>query len=158
MFEQARTEREREREPGEPWTWRDLLKTVDNTPAAAASTTSDDGLSGRLRAEIEALGVDSSALLPRSRVDEIARALEDGDLDAGRETVRRLAPAAVRRLTRRMDMDSALKIDAQRFVGRFGNQVVEALSAEAGSANALLSSDPGRVFLLLDAAVSPAAG
>jgi len=161
VFEQARSDRDRdrEREPGEPWTWRDLLKTVDNTPtAAAASATSDDGLSGRLRAEIEALGVDSSALLPRSRVDEIARALEDGDLDAGRETVRRLAPAAVRRLTRRMDMDPALKIDAQRFVGRFGNQVVEALSGEAGSANALLSSDPGRVFLLLDAAVSPAAG
>ena len=156
VFEQARTDREREREPGEPWTWRDLLKTVDNTPPAAA--TSDDGLSGRLRAEIEALGVDSSALLPRSRVDEIASALEDGDLDAGRETVRRLAPAAVRRLTRRMDMDSALKIDAQRFVGRFGNQVVEALSGDPGSANALLSSDSGRVFLLLDAAVSPAAG
>ena len=91
-------------------------------------------------------------------MDEIASALEDGDLDAGRETVRRLAPAAVRRLTRRMDMDSALKIDAQRFVGRFGNQVVEALSGDPGSANALLSSDSGRVFLLLDAAVSPAAG
>ena len=157
VFEQARADRERE--PGEPWTWRDLLKTVDSPPAnTAAAATSDDGLSGRLRAEIEALGVDSSALLPRSRVDDIARALEDGDLDAGRETVRRLAPAAVRRLTRRMDMDPALKIDAQRFVGRFGNQVVEALSGDAGSANALLSSDSGRVFLLLDAAVSPAAG
>jgi hypothetical protein len=157
VFEQVRTdtERDREREPGEPWTWRDLLKTVDSTPPGAVS---EDGLSGRLRAEIEALGVDSAALLPRSRVDDIARALEDGDLDAGRDTVRRLAPAAVRRLSRRMNMDPALRIDAQRFVGRFGNQVVEALSGEAGAANALLSSDPGRVFLLLDAAVSPAAG
>ena len=142
-------------EPGEPWTWRDLLKTVDNTPPAAAA--SDDGLSGRLRAEIEALGVDSAALLPKGRIEEIARSLGEGDLDAGRDSVRRLAPAAVRRLSRRMETDPALRADAQRYVGRFGNLVVDALAGDPSTATGLLGSERGRIFLLLDASVSPGA-
>jgi hypothetical protein len=115
---------------------------------------SDDHQTSRLITEIEALGVDSGALLPRSRVEEIALALNAGDLDAGRAFVRRLAPAAVRRLARRMEMDPTLRKDAGRFVSRFGDQVVETLARDSASATALLSTDQGRTFLLLDAAVS----
>jgi hypothetical protein len=140
---------QRAAEPQEDWSWRDLLQNMDG-PAQG----SDDQQTGRLITEIEALGVDSGALLPRSRVEEIALALNAGDLDAGRAFVRRLAPAAVRRLARRMEMDPALRKDAGRFVSRFGDQVVETLARDSASAAALLSTDQGRTFLLLDAAVS----
>ena len=65
--------------------------------------------------------------------------------------------SAVRRLARRMDSDETLKDDARRFVGRFGSLVVEALAQDQAAASGLLGSDQGRVFLLLDASVSPAA-
>ena len=151
VFEPVRPDRPR-REPGDLRTWRDILKKM-----ADGTEGGDDALPNRLRTEVEALGVDPAALLPRGRIDEISRSLGDGDLDAGRATVRRLAPAAVRRLARRMDSDEALKDDARKFVGRFGSLVVEALSQDQAAASGLLGSDQGRVFLLLDASVGPAA-
>lgn len=151
VFEPVRPDRPR-REPGDLRPWRDILKKM-----ADGTEGGDDALPNRLRTEVEALGVDPAALLPRGRIDEISRSLGDGDLDAGRATVRRLAPAAVRRLARRMDSDEALKDDARKFVGRFGSLVVEALSQDQAAASGLLGSDQGRVFLLLDASVGPAA-
>ena len=151
VFEPVRPDRPR-REPGDLRPWRDILKKM-----ADGTEGGDDALPTRLRTEVEALGVDPAALLPRGRIDEISRSLGDGDLDAGRATVRRLAPAAVRRLARRMDSDEALKDDARKFVGRFGSLVVEALSQDQAAASGLLGSDQGRVFLLLDASVGPAA-
>ncbi len=151
VFEPVRPDRPR-REAGEGRTWRDILKQMgDDTDGG------DEALPNRLRSEVEALGVDPAALLPRGRIDEISRSLGEGDLDAGREAVRRLAPAAVRRLARRMNSDDELKDDARRFVGRFGNLVVEALAQDQAAASGLLGSDQGRVFLLLDASVSPTA-
>src|SRR3712207_6941968 len=49
-----------------------------------------------------ALGIDAAALLPRTRLDEIGAVLQAGDAGGAREVVRRLAPAAVRRLSRRV--------------------------------------------------------
>jgi hypothetical protein len=151
VFEPVRPDRPR-RESSEVRTWRDLLKKMGDETEGG-----DDALPNRLRSEVEALGVDPAALLPRGRIDEISRSLGDGDLDAGRDAVRRLAPAAVRRLARRMESDEELKDDARRFVGRFGSLVVEALAQDQAAASGLLGSDQGRVFLLLDASVSPAA-
>ena len=151
VFEPVRPDRQR-REASEVRTWRDILKKMGDETEGG-----DEALPNRLRSEVEALGVDPAALLPRGRIDEISRSLGDGDLDAGRDTVRRLAPAAVRRLARRMDSDEELKDDARRFVGRFGSLVVEALAQDQAAASGLLGSDQGRVFLLLDASVSPTA-
>ncbi len=148
VFEPVRTRRD----AADARTWRDILKKMGDE-----AENGDEALPNRLRSEVEALGVDPAALLPRGRIDEISRSLGDGDLDAGRDTVRRLAPAAVRRLARRMESDDELKEDARRFVGRFGSLVVEALAQDQAAASGLLGSDQGRVFLLLDASVSPAA-
>ncbi len=148
VFQPARTER-RPREDEGDWTWRDLLKNVDG-----GDLPTDVALANRLISEIEALGIDTATLLPQSRIDEIARALSDGDLDAGRDSVRRLAPAAVRRLSRRMEAEPNLRSDGTEFTRTFGDLVVDALARGIGAAAGLLGSDQGRIFLLLDAAVS----
>jgi hypothetical protein len=163
VFEPVRPDRARREQPVVR-SWRDILKKMEDTPPEALAETPGDladygggTLPARLRNEVEALGVDPAALLPRGRIDEISRSLGDGDLDAGRDTVRRLAPAAVRRLTRRIDGDAELKADARRFVGSFGGQVLEALARDQAAASGLLGSDQGRIFLLLDASVGPTA-
>jgi hypothetical protein len=139
---------------GEPardeWTWKDLLSSMDE-PAV----DDEDALAERLIAEITALGVDPAALLPRGRIDEIAAALQTGDVGGAREVVRRLAPAAVRRLSRRVLTDKVLRADADRYVRRYETLLTDSAKRdrEGYMTAALLGSDPGRAFLLLDAAV-----
>ena len=131
------------------WTWKDLLASMDE-PAA-----DDDALAERLIGEIEALGVDAAALLPRPRIDEIAAALHTGDAGGAREVVRRLAPAAVRRLSRRVLTDKVLRAQADRYVRRYEELLSDSAQRDRGGymTATLLGSDPGRAFLLLDAAV-----
>lgn len=140
--------------PAEPpvadeWTWKELLTSMDDT------ADDDEALADRLIAEIGALGVDASALLPRVRIDEIAAALQAGDASGAREVVRRLAPAAVRRLSRRVLTDKILRGEADRYVRRYEELLGDAArrDREGYMTAALLGSDPGRAFLLLDAAV-----
>jgi len=130
------------------WTWKDLLSTMDDP-------VDDEALAERLMGEISALGIDAGALLPRSRVDEIAAVLQAGDGGGAREVVRRLAPAAVRRLSRRVLTDRALRGDADKYVRRYEKLLGEsaARDREGYMISALLGSEPGRAFLLLDAAI-----
>ena len=114
----------------------------------------DEQLVDRITAAIRRIGVDPNALLPRSRVEESALAFAGGDPDRSRQIVRRVAPAAVRSISRRVLSDPDLKSDAERYVKSFALSLHEA--AHEGDDAALLSqlaSDPGRAFLLLDAAV-----
>ena len=100
------------------------------------------------------MGVDPNALLPRSRVEEAARAISDGDADGARQIVRRVAPAAVRSVSRRVLSDAELRSDAERYVRGFAQEL--AASARAGDGAGVqsrLASDAGRAFMLLDAAV-----
>jgi hypothetical protein len=131
------------------WTWKDLLSSMEE-PAV-----DDEELADLLIGEIQALGVDAAALLPRSRIDEIAAALQTGDAGGAREVVRRLAPAAVRRLSRRVLTDKALRAQADRYVRRYEGLLTDSAQRdrEGYMTAALLGSDPGRAFLLLDAAV-----
>ena len=118
------------------------------------STPGDAGLGEKLAAEITAMGIDPHALLPRGRIDEIAAALQTRDAAGAREVVKRLAPAAIRRLVRRLFSDSTLKSNAERFIKRYAGMVDEAAGQdrEGFLLAALLSSDAGRAYLLLDAA------
>ena len=138
-----------DRNAAEEWTWKELLSSMDE-PAG-----DDDALAERLISEIEALGVDTAALLPRPRIDEIAAALHTGDAGGAREVVRRLAPAAVRRLSRRVLTDKLLRAQADRYVRRYEELLHDSSQRdrEGYMTAALLGSDPGRAFLLLDAAV-----
>ena len=152
----ARRPSQRDQLPGEAvrdeadeWTWKDLLSSIEEAPI------DEDSLADQLIAEIEALGVDAGALLPRARIDEIAAALQTGDASGAREVVRRLAPAAVRRLSRRVLTDKLLRAQAARYVRRYEDLIHDSATRdrEGFMTAALLGSEPGRAFLLLDAAV-----
>ncbi len=78
-----------------------------------------DALAAQMIREIEALGVDAAALLPRARLEDVAASLTSGDAPAARDAVRRLAPAAIRRLSRRVLTDKGLREQVDRFVGRY---------------------------------------
>ncbi len=136
---------------GDSWSWRELLSSMDNEGAAE-----DPALGDQLLTEIEAMGIDAVALLPRTRIEEVAAALNaGGDPEISREVVRRSAPAAVRRLARRLMSDRAFRGQADRFSRRYQELVGDAARDRDGMvAMALLASDQGRAFLLIDAAFS----
>jgi hypothetical protein len=93
--------------------------------------------------------------LPSRQIDEIAAALHSGDNSGARELVRRLAPSAIRRLSRRVLTDKVLKSQTDRYVRRYEGLVVDSAKRDRDGfmTAALLETDPGRAFLLLDAAV-----
>ncbi|ATQ43733.1 apolipoprotein A1/A4/E domain-containing protein [Caulobacter mirabilis] len=130
------------------WSWRDLLTSIDGDESDSES------LAERMAAEIAAMGIDPSALLPKSRIEEVAAAIQRNDRQSGREVVRRLAPAAIRRLVRRLFSDAAMRGQTDRFIERFGGMLEEAAERDRGGVlvSALLASDGGRAWLLLDAA------
>ncbi|MDB5471404.1 MAG: polar localization protein TipN, partial [Caulobacter sp.] len=130
------------------WSWKDLLSTIDGDESDA------EGLAERLLGEIEAMGIDPTALLPRNRIDELAAAVQTRDYGGAREVVRRLAPAAIRRLVRRLFSDAALRGQTERYLRRFTGMLDEAAERDRGGllVASLLSSDAGRAWLLLDAA------
>lgn len=153
VFEQASTRKpsgapSTEADADGNWSWRGLLSGIES------SAPGDTGLGEKLAAEITAMGIDPHALLPRGRIDEIAAALQTRDASGAREVVKRLAPAAIRRLVRRLFSDATLKGNTERFLKRYAGMIDEAAGQdrEGFLLAALLSSDAGRAYLLLDAA------
>ncbi len=128
-------------------TWKEILSHADETEEDGALSMLD---------EIRQLGIDPTALLPKSRIEEIAPILQSGDRQGAREVVRQLAPAAMRRLSRRILSDDALKPRTYRFIKDFDGQIEEAAAdhRDGFAVAALLSSDEGRAFLLVDAALA----
>jgi hypothetical protein len=133
---------------GDAWTWKELLSSMDEAPP------SDESLASVLIGEIESMGVDAAALLTRARIDEIAAAFEAGDLAGAGEVVRRLAPAAIRRLSRRMVSDRRMRAQAERYIRRYQGLLDKALERgdSATAITTLLGSDQGRAWLLFDVA------
>ncbi len=138
--------------------WRDLVSEVpDEAPLeldTPAPLESPEVLAERITAAIRRMGVDPNALLPRSRVEEAAAAFSEGDPDRARQIVRRVAPAAVRSVSRRVISDADLKSDAEQYVRVFAAQLNdEARKGDGTAVLARLATDAGRAFMLLDAAV-----
>ncbi|NBB17531.1 polar localization protein TipN, partial [Caulobacter sp. SLTY] len=148
VFETASARAPAEPEPEGRWSWKDLLSGIDGDDSDA------EGLAERLLTEIEGMGIDPGALLPRGRIDEIAAAIQTRDYGGAREVVRRLAPAAIRRLVRRLFSDASLRGQTERYLRRFTAMLDEAAERDRGGmvVASLLSSDAGRAWLLLDAA------
>lgn len=141
--------------------WADLVNDGSSPPPAEPMDLDQpimpsdaDAMSDRITAAIRRMGVDPNALLPRSRVEEAAEAFAGRDPDRARQIVRRVAPAAVRSVSRRVMSDPELKSDAERYVRAYAQKLAGA--ARSGDAPGVLSSlatDAGRAFMLLDAAV-----
>ncbi|CAN7162037.1 tipN [Brevundimonas sp. LjRoot202] len=123
-----------------------------DTPVMPAAD--GEALEERITAAIRRMGVDPNALLPRARVEEAAQAVAGGDPDRARQIVRRVAPAAVRSVSRRVLTDTDLRADAEAFVRVFSSDL-SARAAARDEAGVLgrLTSDGGRAFMLLDAAI-----
>jgi hypothetical protein len=100
------------------------------------------------------MGVEPAKLLPKARIDEIAAAVQTGDLEGAREVVKRLAPAATRRIGRRLATDEGMKRQVQVYVRRYQTLVDDAAvrDPEGFLMATLLGDEPGRLYLLLDAA------
>jgi hypothetical protein len=144
---------------GERLDWNDLVDDgpgeapLDlDTPAMPAEAA--EALEQRITAAIRRMGVDPNALLPRSRVEEAAQAVAGRDPDRARQIVRRVAPAAVRSVSRRVLTDPDLRADAEAYVRGFSRDLAARAGANDGAGVlARLTSDGGRAFMLLDAAV-----
>ena len=135
-------------EAGETWTWKDLLASLDGSDGEG------ERLEEVLGAELIRMGVDSAKLLPAARIEEIAAAIQTGDVDGAREVVRKLAPAATRRIARRLFTDDEVKRRTEVYVRRYKTLMDDAIGhdAEGLVLAGLLEADAGRIFLLLDAA------
>ncbi len=147
------------------WTWKELLTTLDGDGEAkdgaaganAGSSVVDLGRLGEaLFNEIEAMAIDPGALLSRGRIEEIAAAIQTGDAAGAREVVRTLAPAAIRRIARRMLSDPAFRNHAVMLIEAHRAVVADAAQRDKQGyeAAAVLATKPGRAYLLLDAAAS----
>jgi len=137
--------------------WADLVDDAEpevplelDTPVMPADF---GALADRITAAIRRMGVDPNALLPRSRVEEAAEAFAGRDPDKARQIVRRVAPAAVRSVSRRVISDPELRSDAERFVRQLANRLNQQAGEGTASAMAVLATDTGRAFMLLDAAI-----
>lgn len=155
VFEAATGGAPRPEEPSAPssgadgWTWKELLSSIDE------GETSEEDAEALVVAEVAKLGVETEALLPQPRTDELAAVIQSGDATGAREVVKGLAPAAIRRLSRRFGGDKKLKAAAAGFVASYRAVLIEAGQRDPRGymvAN-LLDSDVGRAFLLTDAAV-----
>jgi len=147
------------RSTGDRLDWNDL---VDNGPGEAPldldtpimPAEAAQALEARVTAAIRRMGVDPNALLPRSRVDEAAQAVAERDPDRARQIVRRVAPAAVRSVSRRVLTDPDLRTDAEAYVRSFSRDLAARAAAnDRPGILGQLTSDGGRAFMLLDAAV-----
>jgi len=165
----AQTERPPAERPSvqDGWSWRDLLNGMDGrektappapepAPEAPAQTPAYESLDDLLVAEVAAMGVDTHSLLNRTRLNEIIAAIVADDNEGARLVIRRVAPAAIRRLSRRLTTDATLREQVNEFVGALDRQInIALLTPEPQTAlTELLGNPAGRTYLMFDAAIS----
>lgn len=150
----AEADEELDPEVSETWTWKDLLASLDGPDGEG------ERLEATLALELNGMGVDVDRLLPEARIREIAAAIQTDDGEGAREVVRKLAPAAVRRIARRLSTDEVLRRRGEVYLRRYGAFIQDAITRDAegfGLAD-LLSADGGRIYLLVDAASRESVG
>ena len=81
--------------------------------------------------------------------------MQTGDSAGAREVVRALAPAAIRRLSRRLLTDGVFGQRAQSYVRTFAATLAETATRDRQgyAVTTELATTAGRAYLLLDAAV-----
>ena len=157
------------------WSWRELLGGMESRDKPAASPVAAqpqtpmsenlaeppqdpefDSLDELMIADVSAMGVDAASLLGRARIEDVIGAIMAEDNEGARLVVRRVAPAAIRRLGRRLLSDPHIRQQANDFATYYDQQINMALLGKdvVKGLNEVLGSDSGRAYLLLDAALS----
>ena len=149
IFETAAAKPQEDAPDTEGWTWKDLLSSIDEAEGSDPAK-----LQEALAREVLEMGIDTETLLPSVKLDEVAAVIQARDADGARQVVRAIAPAANRRLTRRMFADEKLKRQALTYIGRFKASLTDAVESDGAGAEVarLLKTDAGRIYLVLDAA------
>lgn len=111
-----------------------------------------EALAERATVAIRRMGVDPNALLPRARIDDVAFALARNDVVRARQIVRRVAPAAVRSVSRRVAGDAELNADLKIFIDHFA-KMIAVNNGDQDAVQMRLATDEGRAFMLFDAAL-----
>jgi hypothetical protein len=150
---------------GPAWTWRDVLASVDDGPAAPldrrrASASGSGGpamaaLAVNARARhplavvnvIDAAGLHLTEVFDAAALDRVAQRSRNG-VQARRRAVRDAAADAVSRLTTHLERDPESRAAAAEFLRSEGPRLSELL----GRGRASMGADATRAFLLVDAA------
>jgi len=122
-------------------TWSELVAALDENEA-------DDAALERTLIARSTASASTPRPDPRRRLDEIARLYEGGDAAGAREAIHRLAPAGVRKLSRRIISDKLLRAQAERLIDRY-TELLRGVARRGGeglTAVGLLGSDSGRAF------------
>jgi hypothetical protein len=116
----------------------------------------DDQLADLMVQEGRGMQLDTQNVLPRPRIDEIAASINAGDLKGARNRVKRMAGPAVQQLARRLASNPSLASKVRRFVSRQTAVLAGAASRDRDGflTATLLANEQGRMFLLMDAALS----
>lgn len=132
------------------WRWRDLLKNVDDAPNGVLA--GEAIVTGLRRA-----GIDPGRALDPDMTARVARARRRAGMGEARALVVDGALNDVRRTAAALAADPTLRGRAEDFVDEHARLVRRAIDEnDAGSLSALLDSDMGRAYLLLDAAMADA--
>jgi hypothetical protein len=124
------------------------------TGFAPAEAAPGSDLERRLRAELSAWGIQPGRALPKRQLEEAGRLVAAGQADQARRLVRTSAASVVRRLAQRAAAQPQFRSDAEDYLAQFARQPPpEDDTADASAAAERLSSEAGRLYLLLDAAL-----
>ncbi len=135
---------------GQAWTWKDLLNAIDESPA------NDAAVEDLLMEVLEDLQIDPLEVLPFSRVDQAAASLQRLDGEGARRVVRRVAPAEVRQLSRRLMSDERMRRKALGYLQDYQDILAKAVVRDPSgrAVSDLLNSLAGRLYLLTDSAAA----
>lgn len=131
---------------GETWTWSDLLASLGDGETEAPR----DAAGAALEAELAAMGVDpATAPSPELVLEALG---PSRNLAGARDLVRRQAPAQIRRVERRLQIDERLRDEAEAFLARGRERLAQAAAGDDEGLARMLASRDARLLLLLDAA------
>jgi len=124
--------------------------------APAVPAPSLEVLSDQATSAIRRMGVDPNALLPRARIEDVAFAIARQDPLRARQIVRRVAPAAVRSVARRVTADPQTQAQITSFIEHYA-RMLAANGTDQDAVQIRLATDEGRAFMLFDAALGESA-
>lgn len=153
--------------PGQAWTWRDVLASVDDThvvpfdrqrASGGGHGQSQPATHGALAVQrirhpieavnvIDAVGISISELFEESALNRVAQRARNG-AHARRRAVRDAAPDAVNMVAEYLNRDPDSRTAVSEFLRSEGPRLTELL----GRGRASMTADATRAFLLLDAA------